>query len=118
MVQEPERERLLRGHLDATMAQRFVFMTAVSDNKFKSSASKTHKIEPPKIHRCVQEGCDKVFFDSASLKKHMSTHGERLFICPVKGCGKKFLDNSKLRRHHVVHTVRRVNKPGGTAFQV
>lgn len=91
----------------------------VSDNKFKSSSqNKSPKvIEPPQIYKCKQDGCEKVFFDSGSLKKHMSTHGERLFICPEKGCNKKFLDNSKLRRHQVVHTVHFTN-PGRAPVQV
>ena len=48
--------------------------------------------------------CGKCFTDSNSLRKHMMTHGERLYICPIEKCGKKFLDNSKLKRHMLVHT--------------
>ncbi len=46
----------------------------------------------------------KVFTDLITYRKHLVTHGERLYRCPQEGCGKKFLDNSKLKRHQLVHT--------------
>ena len=57
-----------------------------------------------KVHACRLDDCDKVFTDSASLKKHLASHGEKLFDCPFENCGKKFVDKSKLKRHQLVHT--------------
>ena len=45
-----------------------------------------------------------MFHDRASLKKHYTVHGDKLFQCPHKDCGKRFLDNAKLKRHMLVHT--------------
>jgi len=53
---------------------------------------------------CPLEGCGKAFPDTASLRKHMHTHGEKQYICQVAGCGKRFLDSSKLKRHSLTHT--------------
>ncbi len=61
--------------------------------------------EESKTYTCKIPGCNKVFTDPGSLRKHTMTHGERQFVCTVQGCSKKFLDNSKLRRHMLVHTV-------------
>ena len=63
------------------------------------------KILKKKIHReymCEIETCQRVFSDKSSLRKHLLTHGEKLFVCEI--CKKKFLDNSKLRRHSLVHS--------------
>ena len=63
------------------------------------------KILKKKIHReyiCEIETCRRVFSDKSSLRKHLLTHGEKLFVCEI--CKKKFLDNSKLRRHSLVHS--------------
>ena len=63
------------------------------------------KILKKKIHReyiCEMETCGRVFSDKSSLRKHLLTHGEKLFVCEI--CKKKFLDNSKLRRHSLVHS--------------
>jgi len=46
----------------------------------------------------------KLFTDLVTYRKHLVTHGERLYRCPQEGFGKKFLDNSKLKRHYRVHT--------------
>ena len=61
--------------------------------------------EEAKTYTCKIPGCNKVFTDPGSLRKHTMTHGERQFVCTMQGCSKKFLDNSKLRRHMLVHTV-------------
>ena len=53
---------------------------------------------------CQIEDCLKVFPDLSNYRKHLMTHGERMFRCTIEGCGKKFLDNSKLKRHQLVHT--------------
>ena len=63
------------------------------------------KILKKKINReyiCEMETCGRVFSDKSSLRKHLLTHGEKLFVCEI--CKKKFLDNSKLRRHSLVHS--------------
>lgn len=52
-----------------------------------------------KEYTCQIDECMKVFTDILTYRKHLVTHGERLYRCPAEGCGKKFLDNSKLKRH-------------------
>ena len=56
----------------------------------------------PKVYACHHPSCGKVFLDRNSYRKHIITHGEKMYIC--QSCGKRFLDNSKLKRHMLVHT--------------
>ena len=65
---------------------------------------KVKKEQVQKSYVCVIDNCGKIFYDSASFRKHQQIHGEKHYICPYPGCGKKFLDNSKLRRHQLVHS--------------
>ena len=67
-----------------------------SERKFHSSV--------PKSFECHLPACGKTFNDRASLKKHMTVHGDKLFQCTFDGCEKRFLDNAKLKRHMLVHT--------------
>lgn len=53
----------------------------------------------PREYTCQIDECMKVFTDILTYRKHLVTHGERLYRCTQEGCGKKFLDNSKLKRH-------------------
>ena len=64
--------------------------------------SKTLNKKTVREYICEEENCKKIFYDKSSLRKHILTHGEKLFICNI--CKKKFLDNSKLRRHSLVHS--------------
>jgi transcription factor YY len=57
-----------------------------------------------KSFECHLPACGKIFSDRASLKKHMTVHGDKLFQCVYSGCEKRFLDNAKLKRHMLVHT--------------
>jgi len=54
--------------------------------------------------KCHLDSCGKIFNDRASLKKHMTVHGDKLYPCTHPGCDKRFLDNAKLKRHMLVHT--------------
>ena len=56
----------------------------------------------PKVYSCHHPSCGKIFLDRNSYRKHIITHGEKMYIC--QSCGKRFLDNSKLKRHMLVHT--------------
>ena len=58
--------------------------------------------QEPKVYACHHPSCGKVFLDRNSYRKHIITHGEKMYIC--QSCGKRFLDNSKLKRHMLVHT--------------
>mgnify|MGYP002051671287 CR=1 FL=1 len=75
----------------------------VSDEPAKLPSS-SPSVEPGQPCLCPLEGCGKAFSDAISLRKHMSTHGEKQFVCQVEGCGKRFLDSSKLKRHSLTHT--------------
>lgn len=66
------------------------------------SKSKTLGKKIRREYICEVETCKRIFYDKSSFRKHVLTHGEKLFICEI--CKKKFLDNSKLRRHSLVHS--------------
>ena len=66
------------------------------------SKSKTLGRKIRREYICEVETCKRIFYDKSSFRKHILTHGEKLFICEI--CKKKFLDNSKLRRHSLVHS--------------
>ena len=82
------------------------YIASQSNNEISSTAPPSKsKILGKKIHReyiCEVETCKRIFSDKSSLRKHLLTHGEKLFVCEI--CKKKFLDNSKLRRHSLVHS--------------
>ena len=48
------------------------------------------------------QGCNKLFRDTAAMRKHLHTHGPRVHVCAE--CGKAFVESSKLKRHQLVHT--------------
>ncbi|TNV84973.1 hypothetical protein FGO68_gene5910 [Halteria grandinella] len=77
-----------------------------SEGRSGLHVSKINKQAQQRTFACHLESCGKVFNDRASLKKHLTVHGDKLsqFQCPHDGCGKKFLDNAKLKRHMLVHT--------------
>lgn len=74
-------------------------------HRTKRGVNRSHSAAQPKTFTCHLESCAKVFTDRASLKKHMTVHGDKLFQCTNNGCEKRFLDNAKLKRHMLVHTV-------------
>ena len=72
-------------------------VSSYTPSKSKNIGKKTNR-----EYKCEEEGCNKVFYDKCALRKHLLTHGEKLYSCQI--CNKKFLDNSKLRRHSLVHS--------------
>lgn len=72
-------------------------VSSYTPSKSKNIGRKTNR-----EYKCEEEGCNKVFYDKCALRKHLLTHGEKLYSCQI--CNKKFLDNSKLRRHSLVHS--------------
>jgi hypothetical protein len=81
------------------------YIASQSNNEISSITPSKSKILRKKLKReyiCEVETCKRVFYDKSSFRKHILTHGEKLFICNI--CQKKFLDNSKLRRHSLVHS--------------
>jgi len=51
---------------------------------------------------CPQQGCAKLFRETAAMRKHFATHGPRRHLCSE--CGRAFAERSKLKRHHFVHS--------------
>ena len=78
------------------------FTSSIDCNSSSQNIIKHLGKKKRKEYRCEQPDCNKIFYDSIALRKHILTHGEKLFVCKI--CSKKFLDNSKLRRHSLVHS--------------
>ena len=81
------------------------YIASQSNNEISSIPPSKSKTLGKKLRReyiCEVETCKRIFYDKSSFRKHILTHGEKLFICKI--CQKKFLDNSKLRRHSLVHS--------------
>ena len=80
------------------------YMASLSNEISSYTPPKTKSLGKKTLREyiCEEENCKKIFYDKSSLRKHILTHGEKLFICNI--CKKKFLDNSKLRRHSLVHS--------------
>ena len=81
------------------------YIASQSNLEISSITPSKSKILRKKLKReyiCEVETCKRIFYDKSSFRKHILTHGEKLFICNI--CQKKFLDNSKLRRHSLVHS--------------
>ena len=84
----------------ASIAQQLKLLVADSGDQKKESSSLTllgkkrnHRMigrKPngrpghavPRVFRCPLDSCGKIFHDRASLKKHNTVHGDKLFQCP------------------------------------
>ena len=71
-------------------------------SSYTPSKSKNLGKKSRREYQCEEVGCYKTFYDKCAYRKHLLTHGEKLYTCEI--CNKKFLDNSKLRRHSLVHS--------------
>lgn len=51
---------------------------------------------------CTHNGCNRLFRNRESLRRHGLVHRPKTFKCEY--CEKSFVENSKLKRHYLVHT--------------
>lgn len=70
--------------------------------EFTKMKPKKPQDDIPRTVACLQRGCGKMFRDTASMRKHLHTHGPKGHICAE--CGKGFVESSKLKRHQLVHS--------------
>lgn len=75
------------------------------DNLIEDDSVPEDCVMEDRTYRCNQPGCNKVFQNVTSLRRHMKSHaGAKPFRCTFDGCDKTFARRSDLVTHQRTHT--------------